>query len=422
MRSPPGAIDRKDQGVNVKQAVHERAAGATPTQAELVARAQALVPMLRERAAATEANRRISDEVARTLIDAGFFNIVMPAEAGGYAMRHSALWEVARQIGRGCASTGWILGLIGISPWIVGLFTQRAQKEVFGSGNPIVPVMTGGVGRGLQVTQTGDEYEVSGTWHYGTGIDLCEWAIVMAPLASADPAGRPDARLFILPKHEFDIDHTSWNVLGMRGTGSKNVQLNRARVPGHRSISWTAAQAGEFPGAAISDNPMYQMPLNAVFAMSVVAPIVGAASGAVDHAVSLLRGRFRQGTSREQKGESFSQIEIGQSAATVEMAFALLMSDADEMYETVAAGRPFSIEERARYRAHCSLISRTVLQAVDRLAALAGGSLIQSGSAIERSFRDLHAMTTHFLMQPDVTGEVYGRALLGLELPENARI
>lgn len=406
----------------MKTAAQKDDAGRVPTEAELVARAQALVPMLRDLAVATEANRRISDEVARTLIEAGFFNIVMPAAAGGYAMRHSALWKVARHIGRGCASTGWILGLIGISPWIVGLFTQRAQQEVFGGGNPIVPVMTGGVGRSLQVTQVGDDYEVSGTWHYGTGIDLCEWAIVMAPLASADPAGRPDSRLFIVPKHEFDIDHTSWNVLGMRGTGSKNVQLARARVPSHRSISWIAAQAGEFPGASVNNEPMYRMPLNAVFAMSVVAPIVGAASGAVDHAVNLLRGRFRQGTSREQKAESFSQIEVGQSVATVEMAFALLLSDADEMYDVVAAGRPFSIEERARYRAHCSLMSRTVLQAVDRLAALAGGSLIQSGSALERSFRDLHAMTTHFLVQPDVTGEIYGRALLGLELPENARI
>lgn len=393
-----------------------------PTEAEIIARAEALVPMLRERAAQTETNQRVSAEVVKLLIDAGFFHVVMPRRAGGYGLRHSVLWQIARQIGRGCASTGWILGLVGISPWIVGFFAEAAQREVFEGGNPIVPVMTGGVGRELSVRETESDYEVSGAWYYGTGIDLCKWAIVMAPVPTAGSEAKPESRLFLVPASEFEIDHSSWNVMGMRGTGSKNVRLRSVHVPKHRSISWTAAQAGVFPGSSVNDEPMYRMPVNGLFAMSVVAPIVGAGTGAVDHVVELLRGRVRQGTGREQKSEGFSQIEVGHCAATVEMAFALLMGDSAEMYDIVAAGREFSIGDRARYRMHCALVCRTVLGAVDRLAVLAGGNLIRNGSAIERAFRDLHTMATHFLMQPDVTGEAYGRVLLGLELSENARI
>ncbi len=400
----------------------ESASKDSPTPTDLVARAKALVPMLREKAAETEASGRISEATGRCLIDAGFFNIVMPRAAGGYGMRHSVLWDVARQIGRGCASTGWILGLIGISPWIVGFFEEQAQREVFELGNPIVPVMTGGVGREISVKENEADFEVSGVWYYGSGIDLCEWAIVMAPVTSQSAATRPDMRLFLVRRQDVEVDHGSWNVLGMRGTGSKNVRLRHVRIPKRRSISWTAAQLGEFPGRAINDDPMYRMPVNGLFAMSVAAPIVGAASGAVDHAIDLLKGRHRQGTGKDQKTESYSQIELGRSASAVEMASALLISDSDEMWEIVAEGREFSITERARYRSNCSLICQTVLAAVDRLAALAGGGLIQTGAPIERSFRDLHAMATHFLMQPDVTGEVFGRALLGLELPATARI
>lgn len=395
---------------------------AKPTADELIARAKDMLPALRQRVVQTEADRRISADTARALIDAGFFNIVLPRKSGGYGMRHSVLWQVAREIGRGCASTGWILGLIGISPWIVGFFGERTQEEVFSGGNPIVPVMTGGVGRDIRVTRLNEGYELSGTWRYGSGVDLCKWAIVMAPTPSGEAGGRPDLRLFLVRKEELEIDHESWNVLGMRGTGSKTVRVRSVRVPLSRSISWTAAQAGEFPGREVNEDPMYRMPVNALFAMSVVAPIVGAACGALDYTVSLLESRFRQGTGREQRSESFTQIEIGQSAASVEMAFALLVSDSDEMWDVACAGRAFSIADRARYRAHCSLICRTALSAVDRLSALAGGDLIVSGNPLERSFRDLHAMSTHFLMQADVTGEVYGCSLLGLDLPEHARI
>lgn len=392
-----------------------------PTEVELISRAEALVPTLRERAAATEADGRVSAEVAKMLIDAGFYNVAMPRRFGGYGMPPSVLWRITRQIGRGCGSTGWILGLIGVSPWLVGLFEEKAQVEVFGGGNPIVPVMTGGVGRELQATsRLPAGYDISGTWHYGSGVDLCNWAIVMAPVASSGEQG--DTRLFLVPKSELEIDHASWNVLGMRGTGSKNVRINGAFVPAHRTISWSAAQRGEFPGKLINSDSMYRMPLNTLFAMSVVAPIVGAGAGAVDHAIEHLQSQVRARKGQERKGDLVSQIEIGHSAGALEMAYALLVADADELQAFAAAGRAFSVADRARYRLHCALISRTVLSAADRLFALAGGSLIQNGGALQRAFRDLHTMTTHFLMQPDITGEVYGRVLLGLELPADARI
>jgi alkylation response protein AidB-like acyl-CoA dehydrogenase len=393
-----------------------------PSAKELIARAEALIPLVSERAAATEANGRIDADLARRLIDAGFYHIVMPERAGGYGMRHTVLWEVTRHIGRGCASTGWILGLIGISPWIVGFFPERAQDEVFTSGNPIVPVMTGGVGRELSVTSNSSGYEINGTWSYGSGIDLCTWAIVMAPLPPSASTNTSETGLFLVPAEAFSIDNASWNVLGMRGTGSKTVRLSRTRVPAHRAISWSAAQRGEFPGKAVNDDPMFKMPVNALFAMSVVAPIVAAAFGALDQTLTTLRSRFRVGTAQEQKGEAFTQIEVGRSAAQLDMAYSTLISDSNEMYEIVASGRSFSLDERAKYRAHCSSIARTVLHASDRLFALTGGGLIKTGSALERYFRDLHSMTTHFLMQPDVTNETYGRVLLGLAPRDGARI
>jgi 3-hydroxy-9,10-secoandrosta-1,3,5(10)-triene-9,17-dione monooxygenase len=51
-----------------------------------------------------------------------------------------------------------------------------------------------------------------------------------------------------------------------------------------------------------------------------------------------------------------------------------------------------------------------------------GGSLLPTGSPLERAFRDIHAMASHFLLQPEPAAELHGRALLGLDLPAGARI
>lgn len=392
-----------------------------PAPGELIARARALIPALRQRAAACEAEKRIPDETVRDLVEAGFFRITMPKSAGGYAMRPSVLWAVAREIGRGCGSTAWIMSLLGLHPWLVGMFAPEAQRDVFADGDAIVPVLTGGVGRDITVTPVPGGYEVSGLWRYASGIDIATWVIAMVPVPVAG-ADAPVPHLILVPKREFAIDHASWNVLGMRGTGSKDVRLTRAFVPAYRTISWVDAQRGIYPGASLNQEPTYRAPLNGLFAMSTAAAVVGVASGAVDHFLDAVKSRIMVGTGLRQIDDTSTHILTGECAARVNMAFTLLMHDVDEMYDTAAAGAAFAVETRARYRMDAALISRTALAAADRLFNAIGGSLLPTGTPLERYFRDIHAMASHFLLQPEPAGELYGRALLGLDLPPGARI
>src|SRR5690606_31298147 len=149
---------------------------------------------------------------------------------GGLAMSPSVLWTVTREIGRGCGSTAWIMSLLGLHPWLVGMFDPQAQADVFGDGEAVVPVLTGVVGRDLRVTRAKGGYEISGLWRYASGIDIANWVIAMVPIAKPR-AEAPEPHLILVPKSAFRIDHASWNVLGMRGTGSKDVRLDRAFVP-----------------------------------------------------------------------------------------------------------------------------------------------------------------------------------------------
>lgn len=394
-------------------------AHAAPSPAELVLRARALIPALRARAAACEDGKRIPAESVKDLIAAGIFRITRPASAGGYALSPAVLWAVAREIGRGCGSTAWIVSLLGLHPWLVGMFEPRAQDEVFGSGEAIVPVLTGGVGRDLTIAPVQGGYEVSGLWRYASGIDIANWVIAMVPIPR-DGAAKP--HLILVPADAFAIDHASWNVLGMRGTGSKDVHLDRVFVPAHRAMSWLDAQRGVYPGAAVNREPAYRAPLNALFALSTAAPMIGVASGVVDHFVDAVRGRIPAGTGQKQVEDKAAQIEAGTCAAQIHMAFALLQRDVDEMIDTAARGDVFTIEQRTRYRTDAALISRTALAAADRMFNAVGGTLLPTGSPLERAFRDIHAMASHFMLQPEPAAELHGRALLGLDLPPGARI
>ena len=103
-------------------------------------------------------------------------------EHGGYGLDPAVLWEVTREIARGDSATAWILSLAGLHPWLVGLFDERAQADVFADGgDAIVPVLSGGVARGVTAVPEGDGYRVNGMWQYASGVDIATWLCVMAP-------------------------------------------------------------------------------------------------------------------------------------------------------------------------------------------------------------------------------------------------
>jgi len=166
---------------------------------------------------------------------------------------------------------------------------------------------------------------------------------------------------------------------------------------------------------------MYNIPHTSLFVMSVAAAIVSVATGLLDQYRETIQKRIPAGLNAPQTEDRFSLAELGKAAAKIEAAFNLLIRDVDEMWDKAESGKAFTIEERARYRIDGALVCDMALAAADALVRNLGGSIIPIG-LIERYFRDLHSMASHFLMQLTPSAELYGRALLGMPLAPNARI
>jgi len=400
--------------------MNQISASVAPTADSLIASARDLIPLLKEVGASHDSSKRISDDVARRLREAGFFRICQSVENGGYGMRPSVLWRVAREIARGDSATAWILSLAGLHPWMAGMFPIAAQDEVFRDGkDAVVIALTGNVGRGVDAVLDDGHYRITGKWTYASGIDVADWAAVLVEVPNQD--GGKEQRLLLVPQSSFRIDHDSWNVFGMQGTGSKDVYLSDERVPAYRTLKWLDLQRAQVPGTERNRGPMYRIPHTSLFVMSVAAPIVAVASGLLDIYIETVKKRIPAGLNSPQTEDRFSLAELGKAASRIDMAFDQLMHDVDEMWDQAVAGKEFSIEQRTRYRASGPTICDTALSASNDLVRNLGGSLLPLGP-VERYFRDLHSMAAHFLMQANPAAELYGRALLGMPLPPNARI
>jgi alkylation response protein AidB-like acyl-CoA dehydrogenase len=375
-----------------------------PSANDLLLRAESLIPFLRARASEADQNGEFSTEAIHRLREAGFFRILQPPRFGGYGLDPSTLWSVTRQLGRGCGSTAFIVSLLAVHSWIVGMFKASAQGEVFkDDGDTIVSNLSIGVRRQMDGIITDDGYVVSGVWDYASGIDFADWVIVAVGVPNPD--GSMEERIALVPQRAFAVEQDSWTMVGARATGSKRVKLSDTFIPLHRTVAWADVEAGTYPGLEVNDGPLYQRTCGgSLFVLSSAAPVVAVASAMIDH--------FIEEATRRKSSQQWLAIELGRRASEIHMTHALLLHDADEVYEAGINKRDLSLETQARHRADAAIIARTALAAADSLVRALGGSVFRAGHPIELLFRDIHAVATHFRVQPEPVCELYGRVLM----------
>lgn len=398
----------------------QNAVTAAPDMSPLLARASATQDWLRGKAADIEQRRCLTAEVAERLVGDGFFRITQPRLYGGLGLNPKEAWEVVFEIARGCSSTAWILGLSSANVVMIGKFSAEAQSDVFLSGKPtIVSLLTGGVGRDIRVEHADGGMRLSGRWHYASGIDVATWAGLLVPVPQTD--GQPVMHVVLVPADAFSVDHESWNVLGMRGTGSKNIALDSVFVPAHRWMNWQLLQEGGCHPSCPKHGAISDAPLNAINAMSTLAPMLGVASAVAEEFRAIVRAKVSPAAQQALIEDKGAQIEAATGEATLAILRRSLLDDADDIVR-MSAQDGVDLMQRAAMRARIAVASRLALRTAQDMFAALGGSVLPAGTRIERLFRDVHAMSSHMLLQPGPIAEAYGRLLLGLPLPPAARL
>ena len=372
------------------------------TRDALLQRTAELLPVLRQRAARTEELRQIPPETVQALIASGLIRIGNPACYGGLGMEYDLTFEVAWELGRACGSTAWCYALWAVHNWWVGHFPAPAQAEYFADG-PDVLSSSGLNPGGGQAEPVAGGLRVSGHWRFSSGCDAASWVMVAVPC----PSGHLWA---LIPRPDYTILDT-WFTSGMRGTGSKDIVIQDAFVPTHRTLDPSRAGDGESTGWDLHRRISYRVPLRCLTAWDLVAPIIGIARGAVD----AFTDRFRGTSGHGQTAESvIVQVRLAEAAVEVDAARELHRRTIGEILEKAERGEEFTALERARYKRNKTFAVKLCVQAVNRLFEASGGSAIYEGAALQRLHRDVHAASHHQGISWDAAAEDFGRQALGL--------
>jgi 3-hydroxy-9,10-secoandrosta-1,3,5(10)-triene-9,17-dione monooxygenase len=382
----------------------------------LLDKARALAGVVRERAAEAEAQRRIPVQTDRAFREAGFYRALQPRRFGGLELSYGIHTELAAEIARGCASSGWVLSVIACHAWILGMFPPEAQHELWDSDPGATIASSFLPGRG-SVTREGEGFRVDGRWKFSSGVDHCDGGVLLLGLVPpADGAGPPDPHFLLVPRKDYRIEDT-WHVTGLAATGSNDVVIDRAFVPRHRSLRIMETLGRGTPGSHANPGYLYRLPLFAVFPYTLVGAALGAAEGAMELLADGLAGRKSayQVKLREQQSV---QLRVAEAAARLDAARALLKRDAAKINEQGRAGVLPDAHERVRYRVNLAYATKLCVDAMQEIFPLLGGRGLATGDPVQRAWRDVHAVGQHIALVWDINAVNYGAVRLGLPCPD----
>jgi alkylation response protein AidB-like acyl-CoA dehydrogenase len=388
---------------------------ARPSARAIKAAVQDLLPAIKARAAATERARTVAPENVEVLREIGFYKLVQPAAFGGYEHDFAVLVDLIIELGRACASTSWVCGLLSAHQWMLGLFPARAQEEIWGSdpGN----TLCGSYAPACLAAAEPGGYRLKGRWSFASGCDNAQWAICSAVLP-ARPEGASEPAFFLVPRTDYSIDDT-WDVIGLAGTGSKTLVLDDVFVPDYRLMTFADAAAGRTPGSRVYENRLYSVPVYCHVSTCLAAAAIGAAQGALEDFIAatgnrLTRGSVTGGNNRMAEFQTI-QIKVAEAAASVDAARFILLRDVENIARIVRERGEATIEDRINNRRGQAFAVNLALRAADILNAAAGGNGLQMSNPIQRAWRDVNAVGRHVSLNWDGVFTMYGQMALGLE-------
>src|SRR6266851_1392330 len=378
---------------------------------DLLARAEALIPVLRDRAPQAEQLRRLPDETIADLHASGLFRMLQPARVGGSELPYRALFELTAVIGQGCGSTAWVLANLAAHHWLLGMWHPEAQDEIWGE-SPNSLVSSALIFARGRAQRAAGGYRLSGRWPFSSGIDASTWNM-FGGIVVDEEDGLNEPRMFLVPARDYSVIDT-WQVIGLAGTGSKDVEVTDVFVPAYRTLATERIKGGPNRGSELNPGTLYKLPAVSLFAFAIGGVSLGIARGAIRHFTESTRNRLSAYTGKNLADFTNIQVHLAEAAALADAAEAIVLRDCDEATRITEAGVVPSIEQKARYRRDGAFAATLCTKAVDLLFTATGGAAIYERNPIQRAFRDVHAANAHYVLTWDVNGAIYGRVALGL--------
>jgi indole-3-acetate monooxygenase len=370
--------------------------------------AWSLVDEVSERAGEIERARTLPADLVRRFRAGGLFSMALPAALGGLECEPRTIIEVVERMAWADGSAGWTL-LIGQGSGFFAWLDPGVAKELL-SGEP-APVVAGSmapIGRGVPAGNgDGGRYELTGRWPFASGCPHADWIVAAFTVPPRGEGTAPERRFAFLPPGDVRIIDT-WNVAGLRGTGSHDIAVEAAFVPRERTID-------PFTEPARHGGPLYSSLFGFLVTMMAGFPL-GVARRALDELHSVAHHKKRQPGAPALAEEPETQDLVLSGETRVRAARALVLQASGDVTAAMRATGAAAPEIRARLMA---AVHHAMLVAVDVVTAAfhaGGASALYDRHPLQRCFRDIRAARQHVLFGQE-TAKRLGRMELGLPVP-----
>lgn len=345
-------------------------------------------------AAEAEELGALPGHTADILRKTGLVRMLQPAKHGGFEADPRDFLDAVVLTAESCGATGWVAGVLGSHPWQLALMPESVQDDVWAAdpdtwvASPFSPF-----GKARKVD---GGYLLSGRWAFSSGTDHCDWAWLGATVVDAEGGrtGADGTLHMLLPRRDYTIVDGSWNAVGLRGSGSKDVAVSGAFVPAERVISEQKVVNGVAAREAGRSETLFRMPWSAIFPNAITAAVIGMCRGALAACFDYQRDRVDE-SGRLVREDPFLLAQLSECYSEVESARVQMMANVGRMWDVVDSGKEVPFEVRAAARCDQVRGSRRAVEALDRLYSHSGGNALRSDRPLQRFWRDAHAGLNH---------------------------
>lgn len=363
---------------------------------ELLAAAKTLQPLIAEHAAWGDSHRQLAPEVAQAMAAAGLYRAALPTSAGGVGADPATQIQLIETVAQADGACGWNL-MIGMENYGLVAPGMSQCADLLNDPNLILCSSTAAA---FYAEPQNDGFRISGRWPFASG---CHNSQLFAATVLLDK-DKPNSRAYaVLTPDQYQIEDT-WNVEGMRGSGSHDISVAQAWVPANRIIAPIANTS--------STDALLRFPLAARLAYNKVGVALGITRAAIQEFCDLAANKTPGFTRSKLSASSHA----AQAVATAELAWQqgrqLVMMLIDDFWNASVADTNISAKQRALFQIACSGAVQQCTAAVQSMGAAAGTSANLAGTRFNRCLRDLPVVRSHITVAPTHL-EDGGRILLG---------
>ncbi len=375
----------------------------------------AILPGIAAKRFETEAANQVLGTSIAAMTEAGVFRALTPARWGGLEMEPAAFLEGMVRVGSACSSTGWVGGQLNVHSWQIALMDERMQAEFWADG-PDARASSAYAPSGTVECVPGG-FRLTGRWSFSSGVDHSAWAIV-GGIVKDGPDGVPEARSFVIPSRDFVIDQGSWNVAGLKGTGSKSIMLANAFVPDYRTHRIVDEYNETSPGHVLNPGPLYRVGRFTIFWSTMSCPAIGTLAAALEGFVSDARTRHGAlGTGSAVAANPYMHLALVKAIGAVESVRRRLSTTWTHNFDVVCRGEPLSRTDRTRTRYEAADANASCFEAFMALHPFAGAGSVLSSHPAQLFFRDLMGMRNHGTAAREQFASIHAQTLLDIPPP-----